>query len=287
MDYLEEIACLLGNDYIARLHGNGPVTVLKGIHGQPALIDSLVQHVEEGKALKVWLREHERANGKSKLPPGAWTDRFVVTCNLLRHYPVFVKKQDGTIALIPLNPLPSNISFDDWGAFIGFEKHPQEHFASSDYKKHYTMDIVSSTGLARTEHLGPRYSDAKNPRVKATELLPIFARLSLGATVESAPISAEPVSCLKHWLLHRGIAACESDTDETMRQFVRRALRESRLVLPPSMTLEPVAWVGFEPLDPDEVGDKCDDWVSQNVAGVLRNCVAVALISLCVSISEP
>lgn len=44
--------------------------------------------------------------------------------------------------------------------------------------------------------------------------------------------------------------------------LARRAVEEVRLVLPPSLTLEPVAWVAFEALDEDEMGDKYDNWVS-------------------------
>lgn len=115
IDYLEEISCLLGNDYISRLHGNGLATVLSGVRGGNSLIDSLIEHVQEGKPLSDWMRGHETANGKSKLSPGDWTYKFIRTCNLLRHYPVFMKKQDGTVCLVPLNPLPLDVPLDQWG----------------------------------------------------------------------------------------------------------------------------------------------------------------------------
>lgn len=41
------------------------------------------------------------------------------------------------------------------------------------------MDIVASMGLAHSEHLGPPYSDAENPGVDSSELLPNCAKLNL------------------------------------------------------------------------------------------------------------
>lgn len=89
LDFLPEVSCLLGNDYIGRLHKNGPQTVLSGVRGAPALINSLIEHVQSEKPLQEWLLAVEQGNSKNNLPHGDWTDKFIKTCNLLRHYPIF------------------------------------------------------------------------------------------------------------------------------------------------------------------------------------------------------
>ena len=257
--YLPEISCLMGNDYIERWRLNGPTRVL-GKDGKGGLIDWLIDHLEGGGEMKDWLLEFEelyRHNRPDTYAPGDWSDRFVHSCNLIRYYPVFKKDSSGNVSLEPLNPLPDGHPRGEWHKLINFEKRLDEYFSVS-LNEYYSMSIVGSTDQRRHMHLGPHYSDAENADVDSAELLPIFGRLNFNVT----PVDLQPTTLLKYFLLHRGIATTEKESAEEIRRLARRAVEEVRLVLPPSLTLEPVAWVAFEALDEDEMGDKYDNWVS-------------------------
>ena len=257
LDYLEEISCLLGNDYIARLYGNGPATVLQGTNGRRPLIDQYIDHVQSGKPEREFLLEVERSNKKNSHPDGCWTERFIQSRNLICHYPVF-KREGGQVKVVPLNPLPADVSYGEWGTLIGFEKHPQEYLQNGALSEYYSMGTIASVDCSRSDHLGPRYSPTENSSVHSRELLPIFAKLDF----DKVPAELQPASVLRYWLLHRGISTTENESDNDVRSLVLRAIEEERVVLPPSMTLEPVKWVGFEPLAEAELGDEYDDWVS-------------------------
>lgn len=94
---------------------------------------------------------------------------------------------------MPLNALPSDVSLNNWGEYIGFEKNPQEYFDLSEhaFEQYYSMDIVASTALPRSEYLGPRYSAADNPGVSNKDILPIFGNLNFNI----APIEVESIVC--------------------------------------------------------------------------------------------
>lgn len=255
--YLPEISCFLGNDYIERLSGNGVATVFAtgGRSNREAVIDSFIG--KEVSERKQWLNELEKSNDSG---PNKWTaELFISTSNLLRHYPVFRRNDFGVITLEPLNPLPEGVAHENWGEYIGFEKHPSEYFNNADeYREYYTMQRVGCTGQPRSEHLGPRYSAEENPDVDTNELLPIFTRIDF----TKDPVDVQPTSVLKAYLLNHGIETTEGDSDDDIREWTKRAVIEKKKVLPPSMKLQPFKWVGFEPLDEVELGDDYDDWVS-------------------------
>mmetsp|Transcript_2100 Transcript_2100/g.3218 ORF Transcript_2100/g.3218 Transcript_2100/m.3218 type:complete len:677 (-) Transcript_2100:130-2160(-) len=256
--YLPEISCLMGNDYIKRWKFNGPIKVLGKNDGDQCLIDELINHIVGGGRMKDWLLKFEELHSHNRpegCAHGNWSDRFIYSCNLIRYYPVFKRDLSGNVSLEPLNPLPVGCSRDEWHRLINFDKKPDEYF-SGDASEYYSMSIVGSTDQHRSAHLGPHYSDGENIEVDGAELLPIFGRLSF----EAVPVDLQPISLLKYFLLHRGIETTERESADEVRRLARRAAEENRPVLPPSLTLEPVAWVAFEALDEDEMGDEYDNW---------------------------
>ena len=259
--YLPEISCMMGNDYIKRWKSNGPTKVL-GKNGGRGHIDWLIDHLEGGGEMKDWLLKFEELHAHNRpetYAPGAWSDRFVHSCNLIRYYPVFKKDSSGCVSLEPLNPLPVGCPRDEWHKLINFEKRPDEYFSSNvSLNEYYHMGVIGSTDKCRPMHLGPHYSEIENADVDNSKLLPIFGRLNFNAV----PVDLQPISLLKYFLLHRGIETTERESPDEIRRLARRAAEEGRLVLPPSLTLEPVAWVAFEALDEDEMGDEYDNWVS-------------------------
>ncbi|KAL9189536.1 hypothetical protein ACHAXT_009211 [Thalassiosira profunda] len=273
-DYLPEISCFLGNDYINNLPDIGPAKIFgTGRYSkQQAVIDAYIEIMEgPDPDERKWLLGFESsargsARTSSKSPPEeAWSvDRFIATRNLLRHYPVF--KRDaatGNLTLGPLNPLPDGVSLLEWGKHIGFEMDPHNYFSYEfTHAQYYSMDVVGSTDKLRGEHLGPKYSTSDNPDVDTSELLPLWTRIDFAAN----PIEVQPPICLKYWLLNHGVETAEGDSFEDLCKFVHQAMAAKKVVLNPALAIEPVAWVGFEPLDELELNDKYDDWNDDYVA---------------------
>ena len=111
------------------------------------------------------------------------------------------------------------------------------------------MNIVGSTDQPRSDHLGPQYSEAENVGVNTSEFIEV-------------PIEAQPTVILKCYLLNRGVPTTENNTPERIRERVHCAEEVQKPVLDPSLALEPVKLVGFEPLDELVLGAKYGDWVS-------------------------
>lgn len=257
-EYLAEISCFLGNDYIGNMPQVGSAKLFaNGQYGKKeAIIDS---YINRSKTEEQWLMKFKEERGAND-PLESWSpDRFIKSRNLIKHYPVFKRDSLGNISLRPLRPLPAEIPFADWGKYIGFDKHPTEYFGcNANYKDYYEMDIVGSTGKKRTEHLGPHYSSLENPDVDTSELLPLWTRLDF----TKVPIEAQPAIVLKCFLLNRGVLTTEDDSPAVIRAWAYRAEELEKQVLNPSLAVEPVKWVGFEPLDELTLGDDYDDWVS-------------------------
>ena len=139
--YLAEISCLSGNDYIANIPDVGPAKIFgshKGRKNQSALIDSFIDNtVRNGtQTEEEWLVDFKNKFSKTthenaaNNPVDDWTpELFIKVRNLIKYYPVFHKESSsGVVTLVPLNPLPANVSIDQWGSYIGFDKHPSEYF---------------------------------------------------------------------------------------------------------------------------------------------------------------
>ena len=126
------------------------------------------------------------------------------------------------------------------------------------------MVIVGSTDKLRDEHLGPKYTANENPHVEAGTRLPLFGRLDL----DKVPICAQPPSVLRRYLLSRGVVVPGNVSGKKLREMVHSLEDASskRRVLDPSLIPEAESWVGFEPLENDDLGDEYDDWVSPNSA---------------------
>jgi len=264
-EYLPELSCLAGNDYIDNLQNVGPAAILgtwkKPPKNKKAELDSLIERTESVRDWLVGLeqRHPRKSDDAEESSEEDWSvQRFINVRNLIHHYPVFKKcPLSGEITLEPLNLLPSYTSYDDWGRLIGFDKHSQEYFAG-DYKDYYCMDVLGYNDRPYSEHLGPRYSDKENPTVDPTKLLPIFTRLHFDVD----PIEVQPACVLGHFLLNRGVVPGEDATPSMLRDWARRTVEVEKQVLNPEMALEPVKWVGFEPLEELALDDKYDDWVS-------------------------
>lgn len=269
-EFLAEISCLSGNDYIDNLPSVGSAAIFgnyKKRTNQTALIDSFIENVVINglNSEKKWLEDYATTHAKKtksddnvSLPEDWSADSFIKVRNLIKHYPVFARcNATGTILLKPLTPLPSDISNDDWGRYIGFDKHPSAYFNGNDYKSYYCMSIVASKNEPRANLLGPRYSTKDNNTIDTNKLLPLFARLHF----EYDPIEVQPTSVLRGYLLARGITTPQDSSSDSIRELVLRAYEVKRPVLDPSLVPEPAKWVGFEPLDEAEIGDKYDDWV--------------------------
>ena len=155
-NFLTEISCLSGNDYIDNLPNVGPAVIFgnhKTKKNQIALIDSFIVDtaITKSKTEEEWLNDYMTAHGKKsssgdddESSPEGWTpERFIKVRNFIKHYPIFAKdKETGEISLQPLNPLPSNVSYDDCGSYIGFEEgHPSVKFNNS-YEQYYSMAII-------------------------------------------------------------------------------------------------------------------------------------------------
>ena len=263
-EFLPEISCLSGNDYINNLPNIGPASIF-GTHknrtNQTALIDSFINDtvINNTKTEEEWLDGYITKYDKKRGDNNCWSpDDFLKARNLIKHYPIFVKnKETGDISLQPLNPLPSNVSYDDWGSYIGFAKHPSEYFTNRNYKDYYNMRIIGSTDKPRDEHLGPRYNANENPLVSAGTLLPLFGRLHF----HKVPICAQPPTVLRSYLLARGVTTPGNVSHEKICELVHSLQGTERRVLDPSLVPKPDSWVGFEPLDDVEIGDEYDDWV--------------------------
>ena len=266
-DYLAEISCLSGNDYINNVPNVGPAAIFgthRGRTNQTALIDSFINETATNQSTTVeeWLDTYVTKYGKkSSTEDEDWTaNRFIKVRNLVKHYPVFsMDKETGDVTLQPLNPLPSNVSNEEWGNYIGFDKHPSEYFDinnSNNYKQYYNMTIVSSNNRPRDELLGPVYTANENPKALGS-ILPLFAKLDF----ETEPISVQPMSVLRSHLLARGLTIPSNVSDEIVRDTVRNAHGVKKRVLDPELVPEPDSWTGFEPLLTVERGDKYDDWV--------------------------
>ncbi|KAL9188999.1 hypothetical protein ACHAXT_011489 [Thalassiosira profunda] len=256
-DYLAEISCLLGNDFVDRKRGHGPATVFAtgGRSSRVAVIDSFIQRTTTEEE---WLQQFEEDGGESA---SRWTaDRFIRSRNLILHYPVFKKDANGKVTLQPLNPLPDSVSHADWGDYIGFDKHPAAYFSGEDdcYERHYNMTVVGSTGKLRTEQLGPRYSEDERFSDPATDgpLLPLFAHIDF----DKDPVDVQPTAVLRAYLLNRGVETTETDSDEKIREWTHQSLADGKRMMPPSLQLEPAKWVGFEPLEELHLNDDYDDW---------------------------
>ena len=269
-EFLAEISCLSGNDYINNVPHVGPAAIF-GTHkkrtNQTALIDSFINDtvINNKKTEQQWLDDYITTYGKKDDDNNGWSiDRFIKARNLIKHYPIFAKnKYTGEITLQPLNPLPSDISHDEWGSYMGFNKHPSEFFPSgTTYEEYYNMVIVGSTNRTRDEHLGPKYTAEENPHVEAGTRLPLFGRLNL----VDVPICAQPPSVLRRYLLSRGVTAPGNVSGNKLREMVYSLEDASskRRVLDPSLIPEAESWVGFEPLENDDRSDEYDDWVSPN-----------------------
>ena len=118
-NFLTEISCLSGNDYIDNLPNVGPATIFgnhKTKKNQIALIDSFIVDttIKKSKTEQEWLNDYMTVHGKKsssgdddESSPEGWTpDRFIKVRNFIKHYPIFAKdKETGEISLQPLNAL--------------------------------------------------------------------------------------------------------------------------------------------------------------------------------------
>lgn len=270
-EFLPEISCLLGNDYMNNLPNVGHATIFgtdRRKKGQTALIDSFINEtvINKTKTEQQWLvdymtvygKKHEDDNNESSEED--WSpERFIKVRNLLKHYPIFAKnKETGEITLQPLNPLPKHVSYNEWGSYIGFDNHPSTYFTNNNYTDYYNMTIVASTKKPRSQHLGPRYTVSENPTVDTNTLLPLFGRLDF----TQVPVEVQPMAVLRYHLLTRGVTTPGDISRSAVHNLVHGLPGTDRHVLDPTLVPEPDSWVGFEPLDDLEIGDKYDDWVS-------------------------
>ena len=284
-DYLAEISCLLGNDYIDNIPGIGP-TAVYGTHknkkqNKGALIDLYIDEVVKNKTKSEvqWLKEYEATNRKKSSAEdtendgehgsGNWTpEYFIKVRNAILHYPVFAKDEDtGLITLQPLRPLP-DVSLEDWGSYIGFDKHPAEYFPSDRYSEYYNMSVVGSRDQSRAELLGPRYTPDDNAQVSTDRILPLFARLN----IEKDPIDVQPIDVLRAHLHARGTLTPSNIRADKIRELVHKAHDAKKQVVDPELVPEGESWVAFEPLEEEVIGDEYDNWVSK---------VSCCLLALC------
>ena len=277
-DYLAEISCLLGNDYIDNIFGIGPAA-LYGSHrsrkDQVSFIDSYIDEVVKKKTKSVvqWLEEYASTNRKTSGAEDTnndgengsdnWTpEYFIKVRNAILHYPIFAKDEDtGLITLQPLRPLPDGVSLEDWGSYIGFDKHPAEYFSSDKYKysEYYDMSVVGSRDQSRAELLGPRYTQDDNAQVSTDSILPLFARLDF----QKDPIEIQPIDVLRAYLHARGTLTPSNISADKIREMAHTAHEVKKRVVDPELVPEGDSWVGFEPLEEEAMGDDYDNWVSK------------------------
>lgn len=243
---MAEVSCLLGNDYIHRVRGNGPATLFEGKQNQKAVAMSLL----DAESTESWVSSYELDN--EGIIPEGWGKKFMAASRLIRHYPVISISENGESAsIIPINPLPKGKTMDEWGAFIGFPKNPTDYFREDSVMDIYTVHLMASTMKERSLLLGPR--DGNNI------LLPPFSHLNF----THIPIEAEHVFCLKNWLIHRGVIPEPGASRTRMSSLVRRSMAMKKAVLPPSLRVNPlVKWNSIEALKPRPANDSFDDWVS-------------------------
>jgi hypothetical protein len=138
---------LSGNDYIKRLNGNGPKTVLR-------LMSEFTQlDTQDDKESFIFeLEAKSKWDKLSSKPADGFEEKFWKAYHLHFYAPVFQlssKREDATIDLLdlesydvslqPLNPLPNDRSACDWGSLIGFNAHPLSLF-TSDPKLIFRME---------------------------------------------------------------------------------------------------------------------------------------------------
>mmetsp|Transcript_40001 Transcript_40001/g.84021 ORF Transcript_40001/g.84021 Transcript_40001/m.84021 type:complete len:240 (+) Transcript_40001:1069-1788(+) len=158
----------------------------------------------------------------------------------------------------------SDVSDADWGSYIGFEMHPYEYLYN-DYNQYYYMSTMASKNLPRENLLGPRYCADESDTVDSQELLPLFARLDFGKD----PIDVQLTPVLRAHLLARGLTVPQNTSPDKLHQLVHSVHEVRRKIMDPTDVPEPAKWVGFEPLNKVEIGDKYDDW-NNNYASKIR-----------------
>jgi hypothetical protein len=111
------------------------------------------------------------------------------TRNLFGIYaPVLERQEDGSMVLVPLNPLPDSLSIEQWGFYIGFDcPSPPAllRVESSQYLAASKFDgcsFLSSSGLALRAVDAPSYKENDFKHVEAGTPLPVFAVLNFENT---------------------------------------------------------------------------------------------------------
>ena len=137
------------------------------------------------------------------------------------------------------------------------------------------MDVVGSTDRPHTKHFSPRYSEDENPDMDSSELLPLFTRLDFNMV----PIELQPAVVLKSYLLNHGVPTTDGVAPEMIRKLATRVDELPKQVLDPSLAVELAKWVGFEPLDGLQLGDKYDDWVSAQLYS-FSSCISSEVIHI-------
>ncbi len=199
------ISCLLGNDYIRKVHGIG----ISKIH---KVLDSL-------DPAKTWnMNDLKCAMGtiiQCKLDQKYW-DKFQLCCNLIRYCPVLSR----TGQIVPLNLVENG---DDWSILIGFDACCGLLPKECDYTN--ASKFVDCTFLKGYEDLlsfQPIHYNADNNPDCIGELLPPFANVKL------------PIVSMPNYVLHCWIAARLGFVPQLSRvdlEICAEKLREAQKVI--------------------------------------------------------
>jgi len=213
------------------------------------LIDQLVAASDREEWVAKELGTHKNA-------PDKFAEDYEAARRYLLHAPVFEKcATTGNVSIVPLTPLPEGVN--DLESFLQLDYNRDAAVTPDQYEEVYhVQNIVPLTGKPLEEERGPHYSADENSNVATDETLPLFARLDFS----EVPIEAQPVLCMKHWLLSRGIKSLQNDSRPIIERNVRWAQANNKPVLPPSIKCLMGKYDGFEALEARIGNDKFDTW---------------------------
>lgn len=233
---LPELGASLGCDYMDQIPGHGPVAVFT--QTIPGYIEAI-----------------DKAEYLDSLPnaPSGYSDRFFRTANLFRHAPVLDVKEDGSMTLVPLTPLPESMPFNAWGNMIGFGvRDPSDllQVPRSQYKdasKFSGCSFISSNGSALQSMDIPAYKENAYEDVPEGTPLPLFAELDFNAM----PIVCMPSEMLIAYAGSRVESMLSADsTREEIESAVKKVIELNKPIL-----------------HPDRVPKQIDKW---NIDGALK-----------------
>jgi 5'-3' exonuclease len=244
--HLPEVAAFLGCDYIKRLPGSGPATVLKGVGTRRGLLESYLAAEDRQAFLDGMGRKHN-------LP--SYSLDFNRACHLFRHAPYYNCRLN---MLLPLAEIDDGAG--SWPSIIGFD--PNEllfPLTQENYSCASKFDCCSfQSGVELKTFLPPVYKGtlSDNPGVTQGTLLPRFAVLDF----DKFPIRCTPSEVLECWAASRGVVFRKDDSRDQLEENVQIMVANGTFILEPQHCVKDMKWLGFEAL---EVQSEESGWSSQ------------------------